>query len=74
MKFLEAYVMKRALFMLAVMAPVLMILEFMGKSSVATTSLLAGVTAGVSVVLFPSPEHLEKLKKLDQEKNGKSGK
>lgn len=72
MKFLEPYVLKRAGFMFAIMFPVLLILEYTGHTSTAATALLAGVTGGVSVILFPNPTTV---KKLDEKfKNDKLGK
>ena len=68
MKLLEPYVIKRAVFMFCVMFPILLVLEYVGKSSTTTTMVLAGVTGGVSVVLFPSPEYQ---KKNDKEKTDK---
>lgn len=70
MKFLEPYVIKRAVFMFAIMFPVLLILEYTGNSSNAATAILAAVLGGLSVVLFPSPEYLKKLEEM--KKNGKA--
>lgn len=72
MKFFEPYVIKRAVFMFAIMFPVLLILEYTGHSSSAITGALAGILGGVSVVLFPNPEHLKKLEEL--KKNEQTGK
>lgn len=58
--------------MFVVMLPILLVLEYMGHSSTAITAMLAGITGGVSVVLFPSPEHIRKLEEI--KKNGKLGK
>ncbi len=52
--------------MFCVMFPVLMYAEYAGYNSVITAGIVAGVTSGVSVVLFPDPEHL---KKLDKKQN-----
>ena len=68
MKLFEPYAIKRAVFMFAVMFPILLVLEYTGKTSMTTTIVLAGVTAGVSVVLFPSPEFQ---KKNDKDKTDK---
>ena len=62
---------KRAVFMFLTMFPILLILEFTGNTSTAATAILAGITGGVSVVLFPDPEHI---KKINQSKNEKSDK
>lgn len=61
MKILELYTVKRAIFMFLVMFPILVILEYTGNTSTTITMILACVTAGVSVVLFPDPAHLKKL-------------
>ncbi len=71
MKFLEPYVLKRAGFMFAIMFPVLLILEYTGHTSTAITALLAGVTGGVSVILFPNPTTVKELEKLKNDKLGK---
>ena len=65
------HMLKRAGFMFLIMFPILLILEYTGNSSTAITAVLAGVTAGVSVIIFPDPEHI---KKINQSKNEKSGK
>lgn len=72
MKLLEPYALKRAGFMFAVMVPTLLILEYTGHTSNTATVLLAGVTAGISVVLFPDPEHLKRLE--EAKKNEKTDK
>lgn len=55
--------------MVVVMFPILVVLEYTGNTSTVTTVLLAGITSGVSVVLFPDPEHLKKIE--EAEKNEK---
>ena len=55
--------------MAVIMFPILVVLEYTGNTSTATTVILAGVTAGVSVVIFPDPEHLKKIE--EAEKNEK---
>jgi len=63
---LPQYMIRRMVFMFCVMFPVLMYAEYAGYNSVITAGIVAGVTSGVSVVLFPDPEHL---KKLDKKQN-----
>ncbi|MBP5470332.1 MAG: hypothetical protein J6Z11_13935 [Candidatus Riflebacteria bacterium] len=65
----KPYYIKRAIFMVVVMFPILVVLEYTGNTSTVTTVLLAGITSGVSVVLFPDPEHLKKIE--EAEKNEK---
>ena len=69
---LKNHVIKRAVFMLFILFPILLILEFTGNSSTGLTAVLAGIIGGISVVIFPDPE---RLKKIEQTKNNeKSGK
>ena len=70
MKFTEPYFIKRAIFMAVIMFPILVILEYTGNTSTGTTAVLAGLTAAVSVVIFPDPEHLKKLE--EAKKNEKT--
>ena len=67
----KGHVLKRAGFMFLTMFPILLYLEYTGNSSPAATAILAGVTGGISVVLFPDPEHI---KKINQSKNENSDK
>lgn len=70
MKFTEPYVIKRAVFMVVILFPILLILEFTGNTSTVISAVLAAIIAGVSVVIFPDPEHLKKLE--EAEKNEKT--
>lgn len=72
MKLFQPYMIKRAVFMFAIMFPTLLILEFTGHTSTVITAALAGILGGVSVVLFPSPEHIKKLNEM--KKNDKADK
>ena len=49
------------LFIFCVMFPVLLIAEYTGNNSAIFAGIVGGVSSGVSVVLFPSPEHLKKI-------------
>ncbi len=71
MKFTEPHVIKRAVFMVVILFPTLVILEFTGNSSTGLTAILAGIIAAISVVIFPDPEHLKKLE--EAKKNEKTG-
>lgn len=72
MKPFQPYVIKRAAFMFGIMFPILLVLEFTGHTSNAITAALAGILGGVSVVLFPSPEHIKKLNEMKKnEQNDK---
>jgi predicted branched-subunit amino acid permease len=66
---LPPHMIKRMIFMFCVMFPVLLYAEFTGNNSIVVAALAGGVSSGVSVVLFPDPEHLKKLKSDDEEKN-----
>lgn len=59
--------------MFAIMFPILLVLEYTGNTSTAATATLAGILGGVSVILFPNPEHIKKLEKLkkNEKKSGK---
>jgi reverse gyrase len=57
---------KRMLFMFCIMFPVLLYAEYTGKNSIILAAVTGGITSGVSVVLFPDPEHLKRLKKDDE--------
>ena len=59
---------KRAGFMFCTMFPILLILEYLGYTSMAITSVLACVTAGISVVIFPDPAHLKRLEEQEKQK------
>lgn len=52
---IEPFVKKRAIFTGAVMLPCLLLAQYLGYDSILLTGLIAGVTGGVSVVLFPDP-------------------
>jgi len=57
---------KRMIFMFCIMFPVLLYAEYTGRNSVLVAAVTGGVASGVSVVLFPDPEHLKRLKKDDE--------
>lgn len=56
---------KRMVFMFCVMFPVLLYAEYTGHTSIGLSGITGGISAAVSVVLFPDPEHL---KRLEQDK------
>lgn len=63
---LPPHMIKRMLFMFCIMFPVLLYAEYTGKNSIILAAVTGGITSGVSVVLFPDPEHLKRLKKDDE--------
>jgi reverse gyrase len=65
---LPPHMIKRMIFMFCVMFPVLLYAEYTGRSSVLLAGLAGGVSSGASVILFPDPEHLKKLKSDDEDK------
>ncbi|MBU1109199.1 MAG: hypothetical protein KKB51_21150 [Candidatus Riflebacteria bacterium] len=65
---LPPHMIKRMIFMLCVMFPVLLYAEYTGRNSILVAALTGGLSSGVSVVLFPDPEHLKKIKSDDEEK------
>ena len=65
MSSLPKYMIKRMLFMLFVMFPVLMYAEYIGSNSVIVAGITGGVTSGVSVILFPQPKQDEQNSKED---------
>ena len=66
---LPPHMIKRMIFMFCVMFPVLLYAEYTGNNSVPVAAMTGGLTAGVSVVLFPDPEHLKSLKKDENDKD-----
>jgi hypothetical protein len=50
-------------FMFCVMFPVLLYAEYIGSNSIIVAGVVAGISSGVSVVLFPDPEHLKRINK-----------
>ncbi len=60
---LPPHMIKRMIFMFCVMFPVLIYAEFTGRNSVLVAAVTGGIASGVSVVIFPDPEHLKSLKK-----------
>ena len=52
--------------MFCVMFPVLLYAEYTGRNSIVVAGLAGGVSSGVSVVLFPDPEHLKKIRADDE--------
>ncbi len=63
------HLMYRMIFIFSVMFPVLLIAEYMGNNTPLIAGVVGGVSSGVSVILFPSPEHLEKLE--ERKRNSK---
>lgn len=63
---LPPHMVKRMIFMFCVMFPVLVYAEYTGRNSILVAGLAGGVSSGVSVVLFPDPEHLKKIKADDE--------
>lgn len=61
---LPGFMIKRMVFMLCVMFPVLLYASYHGTNSVIVAGVTGGISSGVSVVLFPNPERNEK----DQDK------
>jgi reverse gyrase len=59
---LPPHMIRRMIFMFCIMFPVLIYAEYIGRNSVMLAAVTAGLTSGVSVVLFPDPEHLKNLK------------
>lgn len=60
---LPPHMIKRMIFMFCVMFPVLLYAEYTGNNTILVAAVTAGVTSGVSVVVFPDPEHLKRIKK-----------
>ncbi len=60
---LPPHMIKRMIFMFCVMFPVLIYAEYTGRNSVLVAAVTGGIASGVSVVLFPDPEHIKSLKK-----------
>lgn len=58
---LPPHMIRRMIFMFCVMFPVLLYAEYTGHNSVLVAAVVAGVSSGVSVVLFPDPEHLKRI-------------
>lgn len=52
---IEPFVKKRAIFTAAVMMPALLLAQYLGYDSVMVTGAIAGITGGLSVILFPDP-------------------
>lgn len=52
----EPFVKHRAIFTGLVMAPMLLVAQYFGYDNIFLTGLIAGVTGGVSVILFPDPK------------------
>lgn len=64
---LPPHMIKRMIFMFCVMFPVLLYAEYTGRNSVLVAAIAGGVSSGVSVVLFPDPEHLKTINKKSDE-------
>ncbi len=60
---LPPHMIRRMVFMFCVMFPVLLYAEYTGRNSVVVAAITGGLASGVSVVIFPDPEHLKSLKK-----------
>ncbi len=52
---IEPFVKKRAIFTAAVMLPLLLLAQYLGYDSMMVTGTIAGVTGGLSVILYPDP-------------------
>ncbi|PKL50771.1 MAG: hypothetical protein CVV42_01850 [Candidatus Riflebacteria bacterium HGW-Riflebacteria-2] len=63
---LPPHMIKRMIFMFCVMFPVLLYAEYTGRNSILLAGLAGGISSGASVILFPDPEHLKKLKSDDE--------
>lgn len=57
------YMAKRSLFILVVMTPCLLVAQYLEYDSVASAALFAGITSGLSVILFPDPKFVERQRK-----------
>ncbi|NCB40508.1 MAG: hypothetical protein EOM80_17240 [Erysipelotrichia bacterium] len=55
------YMAKRSLLILCVMLPSLLISEAFGYNTTVISALTAGISSGISVVLFPDPEHIRRI-------------
>lgn len=53
---MKPYEIKRALFIGGVMLPCLIVTQYLGYTSMWIPAVTAGVSSGVSVVLFPNPD------------------
>ncbi len=53
---MKDYEWKRALFVGGVMFPVLIIAQYHGLDSMWLSAVTAGVSSGISVILFPNPD------------------
>ena len=60
---MQKHIKNRAIFIFCVMFPVLLIAEYLGNNHWVLAGIVGGITSGVSVVLFPDPEHIKKLNK-----------
>lgn len=69
MSFFEPFMIKRAVFMLCVMFPVLLYAEYTGNNSVMVAALTGGLSSGVSVILFPQNKSSDKKDPEDQNKS-----
>lgn len=54
---LAPFMIKRAVFMLCVMFPVLLYAEYTGNNSVMVAAVTGGISSGVSVIIFPDPKN-----------------
>lgn len=54
---LPSFMIKRAIFMLCVMFPVLLYAEYTGNNTVLVAAATGGISSGVSVILFPATEN-----------------
>jgi len=55
-KNLKPYEKNRAMFIGGVMFPILMLAQYLGYESMWLSATVAGISSGVSVVLFPDPD------------------
>ena len=67
----QPFVKKRAIFVGCVMFPVLIVGQYLGYDSIVFTGAVAGISSGISVILFPDPKfqagRAERSKKLNDD-------
>ena len=63
---LKPFAIKRAIFIFVVIFPVMLVVQYKGLDSTLWGGITAGICGGLSVVIFPDPEHLKKIKELEK--------
>lgn len=59
---------KRAVFMLCVMFPVLLYAEYTGNNSIMVAAVTGGISSGASVIIFPASKNQNETAKNSDEK------